>query len=341
MQYKKEVMPEINVLCPDSGSGVSLSLIESVKCHFQRLITLLHLQPGRYSMTAKEGLDGSGRHAVYDQLGNVQTHNIIIWMWVPLHLSKNSDQHQHACTSKSTESEIVWKEGAPSSPKAARPILITLGKKGKELLEKIVPPVDEEISKLHSSGLMVEVSGEVFIFEVEFICSMNNGKMQKLLLGRGGAFCILCPHTQEEAISLQQIKDSFEMGEVEIDELYLLYDDLVDEDGNVVKRRDYGERLGLTQCPITGVSIKTFPILHALLRGFDFCLKVLYKLNAGVTSWKDGKILAGRVNEAKKRVREIIKSKTGIAVDQPDRVWSGGTTTTRNTAPKFLFEAEK
>ena len=111
--------------------------------------------------------------------------------------------------------------------------------------------MDEEISKLHSSGLMVEVSGEVFIFEVEFIRSMNDGKMQKLLLGRGGAFCILCPHTQEEVISLQQIKDGFEMGEVEIDELNLLYDDLVYEDGNVVKRRgDYGERLGLTQCPI-------------------------------------------------------------------------------------------
>ena len=64
----------------------------------------------------------------------------------------------------------------------------------------------------------------------------------------------------------------------------------------------------------------------------------MYKLNAGVTSWKEGKILAGRVNEAKKRVREIIKSKTGIAVDQPDSVGSGGT---GNTARKFLFKAEK
>lgn len=121
-----------------------------------------------------------------------------------------------------------------------------------------------------------------------------------------------------------------------------MYEDLVDEDGNVVKRRgDYSKRLGLTQCPITGVSIKTFPILHALLRGFDFCLKILHKLNAGVTSWKDGKILAGHVNEAKKRVREIIKNKTGVAVDQPDSVGAGGTTTTGNTAQMFLFEAEK
>ena len=41
---------------------------------------------------------------------------------------------------------------------------------------------------------MVEVSGEVFIFEVEFIRSMNDGKMQKLLLGRGGA-SVYCVHT--------------------------------------------------------------------------------------------------------------------------------------------------
>ena len=87
--------------------------------------------------------------------------------------------------------------------------------------------------------------------------------------------------------------------------------------------------MGLTQCPITGVSINFFPILHALLRGFNFCLEILYKLNAGVTSWKEGKILAGRVNEAMKRVREIIKNKT---IDQPDSIGAGGTTTTGKTA---------
>lgn len=62
-------------------------------------------------MTAKERLDKPGRHAVYDQLGNVQTHNTMVWMWVLLQLSKNSDQDLHACTPTSTESEIDWTEG--------------------------------------------------------------------------------------------------------------------------------------------------------------------------------------------------------------------------------------
>ena len=57
-------------------------------------------------------------------------------------------------------------------------------------------------------------------------------------MGKFRNFCLLCPHTQEEAISLQQIIDGFEIVGVEIDELNLLYEDLADEDGNVVKEEE-------------------------------------------------------------------------------------------------------
>ena len=40
-------------------------------------------------MKVKEGLDGSGRHSVYDQKGNVETHNMIMWMWVALEVYKD------------------------------------------------------------------------------------------------------------------------------------------------------------------------------------------------------------------------------------------------------------
>ena len=39
--------------------------------HIERLIKLLQLQPGSYLMKAKEGLDGSRRHSVYNQQGSV------------------------------------------------------------------------------------------------------------------------------------------------------------------------------------------------------------------------------------------------------------------------------
>ena len=40
--------------------------------------------------------------------------------------------------------------------------------------------------------------------------------MQKLLVERGGAFCILCSFTKEDAVSVDQIKDGFEMENVDI-----------------------------------------------------------------------------------------------------------------------------
>ena len=48
------------------------------------------------------------------------------------------------CSTSSTGfGEIVWKEGVPGSPEAARPILLAVGKEDKDLLNKLIPPVDE------------------------------------------------------------------------------------------------------------------------------------------------------------------------------------------------------
>ena len=55
---------------------------------------------------------------------------------------------------------------------------------------------------------------------------MNDGKLQKLLLGRGGAFCVLCPYSEDDAILAEQIVEGFEIGEVDIDSLKALYEDL-------------------------------------------------------------------------------------------------------------------
>ena len=40
--------------------------------------------------------------------------------------------------------------------------------------------------------------------KIQFVRSMNYGKMQKLLLGRGGAFCILCSFSDQDSVSVKQ-----------------------------------------------------------------------------------------------------------------------------------------
>ena len=110
------------------------------------------------------------------------------------------------------------------------------------------------------------------------------GRCKKLLVGRGGVFCILCSFSHHDAVLVEQIKEGFEMDDVDIDCLKALYESL-EVDGEISKHRgDYEERMGLTQQPITSFNVHTFPILHALLRGLDYCLKIIYKLNAGVTA---------------------------------------------------------
>ena len=176
MQHKNAIMPTIAQL--SEVPGVILSLTKSVVVHFERLVKLLQLQSGSYIMKAKEGL---GRHSVYNQQGSFESHNMIVWMWVPLQFAKDSSDvamiDELTCSTSSTgSSEIVWKEGAPSSPEAARPILLAVGKEDKDLLNKLIPPVDAEICSLQSKGVKVVVSDQEYSLGIEFFLSMNDGK---------------------------------------------------------------------------------------------------------------------------------------------------------------------
>ena len=121
------IMPSLIAL--EKVPGVSLSIIESVKIHFLRLIQLLSLQAGRYTLKAKEGLDGSGRHNIYDQQGSYDTNNMIIWMWVPLSLSKDVLPMASPSQPSFNQCEFVWQESSSSSPEAARPILTAIKEK--------------------------------------------------------------------------------------------------------------------------------------------------------------------------------------------------------------------
>ena len=68
--------------------------------------------------------------------------------------------------------------------------MITVGKENSELLAKIIPPVDLQIGELQQNVITVEDNGNLYSLTVESHRSMNDGKIQKLLLGRGGGFCV-------------------------------------------------------------------------------------------------------------------------------------------------------
>ena len=57
--------------------------------------------------------------------------------------------------------------------------------------------VDAEIDK---NGVVIEDKEERYELKIRFLRSMNDGKMQKLLVGRGGAFCILCSFSHDDVV---------------------------------------------------------------------------------------------------------------------------------------------
>eukprot|EP00731_Ephydatia_muelleri_P030882 Em0022g396a len=148
------------------------------------------------------------------------------------------NQPSTSTCSSGRNSVCLWKEGAPSSPEAGRPILLAVGKEDKDLLNKLVPPV---ISSLQSNGVTITIAGQEYSLKVKFIRSIQN---------------------DVDAILAEQIVEGFEIGEVDVKSLRALYE-------------------------VDAFSVNTFPILHALLRDLDYCLKLVCKLSAGVDEWKE------------------------------------------------------
>ena len=232
----------------------------------------------------------------------------------------------------------VWKEKAANSPEAAVPLFLVKGKEDKELLESIIPAVEEEKAALSTTGIDFRISGRSYHFSFDFNLTMVDGKMMKLLTGRGGAFCILCPASREECHDLSRIEEGFSIGEVSNVDLRKLFQDMQHEGEIKSKPGDYAERRGLTQNPITTCDIKVFPILHATLRTMDWILKIIYHLAAGVRTWKENMQNEAKIRRAKENVRATIYEQTGIRVDEPDPVGKGGTSTTGPVSKRLLHD---
>ena len=233
---------------------------------------------------------------------------------------------------------IVWKEGTPNSPEAAIPLLLLKGKEDGELLESIIPGIEEEKAALSNDGIHVDVCEKRAHFKFDFNLTMVDGKMIKLLTGRGGAFCVLCPASREECHNLQKIHEGFPIGEVTNENLRNLFQDLQQEGQIKTKPGDYSKRLGLTQKPITTSDIKVFPVLHATLRTMDWILKTIYHLAAGVRTWRENFLNEEKIKKAKDKVKSHIYGKTGIRVDEPDPVGKGGTSTTGPISRRLIHE---
>ena len=200
-EYQLSITPKVLNIDPNDNLGIKTSYKQALTITIkQALLSLDQLPPSqKLRFYFKDGVDGCGSNSIYNQEGNKETHNMIVYMFTPLKLTTE-------------EGDIIWYEQSPCSPHAARPLIIFLGKEVYENM-KIVMRIQNERQNLE---ILVILIGEN-IYEINLIGKfcMIDGKMRKLVSGLGGAWCLLCTCTRLEAsgfcpeLGMDRVKEGF------------------------------------------------------------------------------------------------------------------------------------
>ena len=82
--HKDLLLPQTDML-PDTLVGIKYSYKSALISHFTRFFEIHpELNSTSYKTLIKDGCDGSGKHSIYNQHGNVNSNNLISYMFVVL-----------------------------------------------------------------------------------------------------------------------------------------------------------------------------------------------------------------------------------------------------------------
>ena len=154
---------------------------------------------------------------------------------------------------------------------------------------------------------------------------------------------MLCTCTRQEASGqtpegLERVKAGFQINR-SLQQTHNIYEEM-NVSGRMIGSSQ--SRLGVTQQPLLNEEHMVLMVspLHALLRTFDFVLKLLVLLRANIDVWTENKKQLGERFESFKRAKnEVIahvKEKTNITIEVPDSTGKGGTSTTGNAVHALM-----
>ena len=215
--------------------------------------------------------------------------SVVMYMFTPLTLITNDTNH------------ILWKEQSPASSYSCRPLSLMLSKETDNALkEQYRHLITEKRAALQQFPLIISCKSKQFKIDLNLTMSLIDGKMRSLLSGLSGAFCILCTCTRNGAIDIEQQFDIDRDGQ----QIQEIWRKLVS--GELVKKpHDQAVRMGVTREPLVALEdIAMLSPLHCLLRIFDFILKIVYHLNAGIFNWADEKNVLGDSYELLRNSKE-------------------------------------
>jgi hypothetical protein len=121
--------------------------------------------------------------------GNKSTHNIVITMFTPLKLITSYGQ-------------TIWVEPTPASLQSCRPLSLMLGKETDDTLKFYYENISSMRKSIKDNQLHVTVKKNECKIKVTLKLTMIYGKMRAILSGLGGAFCMFCICSREEAVDM-------------------------------------------------------------------------------------------------------------------------------------------
>ena len=221
--------------------------------------------------------------------------------------------------------EVLYKEPYSSSPFAARPLFLLLGK---ETLENLAD-IEIAMKERRDASFKFMMGDREYEVAVDALLTMIDGKMRALLTGLGGAYCLLCT-VEKDVANGKGCTDPLEFMNINRShvETKADYDRLLKVNGGVKKRKgDYLDRKGITQRPVAGEDLNDISPLHCVLRGFDFPVSLQYHLRSETFQWTESELNLGRATtfykDAKTDIRANVKDATGISMDAADPTGNG------------------
>ena len=307
---------------------------QPIQLTIQRLIDVLHSKdinvPKHLSYREKTGHDGAGSMSIYRSTENPMCDpNIFCRMFVPLALKDEKSN------------EILWRNESPNSAFYTRPLLLIAEKENHELLRFVNETYEYQEKSLEQNGLTFQYKNETYNVKITIEASMKDMKVRMAESGLGGAQCLMCSTKQEDWKDPNKISysDFFHINRT-AEKTLALYNQLVDNDGNILKRKnDYDIRTGLTSKPVSINDQHFITITHQYINGTSWILKIMSHMRANILSWViHGKDKQNRISQEKKSMLTIIQDKTGLRLDQCDSTshTTGGTSTTGGQGRKFF-----
>ena len=166
---------------------------------------------------------------------------------------------------ESENGSIIWKQKSPNNPLTHRPLILQMGKESVNTLRSL-EIFNDDISTIMNTGCIININVvSDLTLKVVVKSHMMDMKAAHHFLGLGGAYCDLCSLSHKECHNLDQIELGFEITR-NIGTLQNIFNDLVQEDGSILKRKsDYNVLGGLTTKPIPTNEVISVQILHVLL----------------------------------------------------------------------------